>query len=212
MAITLIIADDHPLVVAGLRNLFAQEEDFRVLAHCNDGSSTIQAVKEHQPDIVILDILMPGKGGLEIVRELRELNLHPKIVLFTATISDELLLQAILLGVQGIVLKEMASHLLVQCIRKVYAGEQWLERRSANVALEKIMRKESGSRRVAAVLTPREIELVKLISLGSRNKEIAEKLCISVGTVKVHLHNIYEKLNVNGRLALLRYAREKDLE
>lgn len=211
MAITLIIADDHPLVVAGLNNLFAQEKDFRVLAHCSDGLSTIRAVQEHHPDIVILDILMPGKGGLEIARELRDLGLPAKVVLFTATINDDLLLQAVLLGVQGIVLKEMASHLLVQCIRKVYAGEQWLERRSANLALERMIQRETGSKKAATVLTPREIELVQLIALGLRNREIAEKLCISVGTVKVHLHNVYEKLNLDGRIALLRYAQKKGL-
>jgi len=211
MTINLIIADDHPLVVAGLENLFAQEEDFRVLAHCNDGLSTIQAVKKHLPDIIILDILMPGKGGLEIARELRDLGFNTKVILFTATVNDDLLMQAVLLGVQGIVLKEMASHLLVQCIRKVYAGELWLERRSASLALERMMHRETGGKKAATVLTPREIEIVQLIAIGLRNREIAENLCISVGTVKVHLHNVYEKLNLDGRLALLQYAQKKGL-
>lgn len=211
MAITLVIADDHPLVVTGLENVLAQEEDFKVLARCNDGYSTLKAVEEHNPDVLVLDILMPGKGGLEIVADIREQELLTKIVLFTASMPEDLLLKAIQMGVQGIVLKEMAPHLLVQCIRKVAAGEQWLERRSAQLALEKMMRREAGSRDASLVLTPRETELVRLIARGLRNSEIAEKLSISTGTVKVHLHNIYEKLELDGRVALLHYAQKKGI-
>ena len=109
------------------------------------------------------------------------------------------------------VLKEMAPHLLVQCVRKVHAGEQWLEKRSVSLALETLLRREAASREVAKVVTARELEIVRMVASGLRNKEIAERLFISEGTIKMHLHNIYGKLGVDGRLQLARYAKEKGL-
>ena len=111
----------------------------------------------------------------------------------------------------GVVLKEMAPRLLVQCIRKVAAGEQWLEKRSVSLALERLLKREAATRQIAVILTPREIEIVRMVAEGLRNKVIAERLYMSEGTVKVHLHNIYEKLKVNSRLQLARYARDQGL-
>jgi len=211
MTISLVLADDHPLILDGLENLFRLEKDFEVVARCTDGVATIEAVRRQIPDILILDIRMPGKNGLEIVQDLQSENLPTRIVLLTAALDEEELVSAIHLGVQGVILKEMAPQLLVQCIRKVHAGEQWIEHRSTGKALEKMLRREAGAREIAGVLTPREIEIMGMVARGLRNKEIADHLFISEGTVKIHLHNIYEKLNVDGRLALLRYAQEKGL-
>jgi DNA-binding NarL/FixJ family response regulator len=211
MPIHLVLADDHPLILDGLENLFHLEKDFKVVARCLDGIETMQAVHRHRPDVLILDIRMPGKDGLEVAREMRKEKLPTRVVLLTAELDEDELLESLRLGVQGIVLKEMAPQLLVQCIRKVHAGEQWIEPRSARQALEKMLRREAGARDIATVLTPREIDMVRMVARGLRNKEIAGKLSISEGTVKVHLHNIYEKLKVEGRLALLRYAQEKGL-
>jgi DNA-binding NarL/FixJ family response regulator len=133
------------------------------------------------------------------------------VVLLTATMNEDDLLEAMRLGVGGVVLKEMTSPLLVQSIRKVFAGDQWLERRSVGRAMEKMLRREAGTREVAQVLTPRELEIVRLAANGLRNKEIADQLAISEGTVKIHLHKSYEKLHVDNRVALLRYAQAKGL-
>lgn len=211
MPIRLVLADDHPLVLDGLENLFRTEEDFQVLARCINGVETLQAVREHEPDVLVLDIRMPVKDGLEVAREIRKENLPTRVVLLTAVLEERELLEAVRLGVQGIVLKEMAPQMLLRCIRKVHAGEQWIEHRSAKQALEKLLRREAGTREVAAKLTPQEVTIVRLVAGGLRNKEIADKLHISEGTVKVHLHNIFEKLKVDSRLALLRYAQEKGL-
>jgi DNA-binding NarL/FixJ family response regulator len=210
MPITLIIADDHPLVVDGLINLFALEPEFTVLAHCATGDAALAAIKEHRPDVAVLDINMPVLSGLDIARALKDQKLSSRIVLFTAALDDDLLIEAVCLGVQGIVLKELAPHLLVQCIKKVHAGEQWLERRVATLALERMMRREAGTQAFSG-LTQREIELVRLVAQGHRNREIATLLFISEGTVKAHLHNIYDKLQIDGRMALLRFAQEKGL-
>jgi DNA-binding NarL/FixJ family response regulator len=211
MPIRLVLADDHPLVLDGLENLFRTEEDIQVIARCINGVETLQAVREHLPDVLVLDIRMPVKDGLEVVRELRKEKLPTRVVLLTAVLEERELLEAMRLGVQGIVLKEMAPQMLLRCIRKVHAGEQWIELRSAKQALEKLLRREAGTREVAAILTPQEMTIVRLVADGLRNKEIADKLHISEGTVKVHLHNIFEKLKVDSRLSLLRYAQEKGL-
>lgn len=211
MAIRLVLADDHPLILNGLTSLFKFEPDFEVLASCTDGNAALEAIRRERPDVAVLDIRMPGLTGIEVARRVNAEKLGARLVLLTAALEDDDMLDAVMLGIQGVVLKEMAPQFLVQCIRKVYTGEQWLERRSTKQALEKLLKREAGAREMATLLTQREIELVRMVAGGLRNKEIAGKLCISEGTVKVHLHNIYQKVNVDGRVALLRFAQEKGL-
>jgi DNA-binding NarL/FixJ family response regulator len=211
MTINLVLADDHPIILDGLENLFSLEKDFKVVARCTDGIAALDAVRLYRPHILVLDIRMPGKDGLEVARQVQIEELPTRVVLLTAEIEEQDLLEAIRLGVQGIVLKEMAPQLLLQCLRKVHSGQQWFERGATRQALENMLRRESGTRKAAALLTPREIEIVRMVAHGLRNKEIAGKLFISEGTVKIHLHNIYEKLEVNSRMALLRFAQEKGL-
>ncbi len=211
MPIGLVLADDHPIILDGLDHLFRQEGDFKVLARCRDGEETLQAVRKHRPDVLILDLRMPGKDGLAVLREVRKEKLPTRVVLLTAEMSDAEALEAIRLRVNGVVLKEMAPQLLVKCIRKVHAGGQWWEKRSLGRAMETMLRREAGEREIAGVLTPRELQIVRLVASGLHNKEIADKLGISEGTVKIHLHHIYEKLHVDGRLELTLYAQDKGL-
>jgi DNA-binding NarL/FixJ family response regulator len=133
------------------------------------------------------------------------------VVLLTDSMAEDDLLEAMRRGVGGVVLKEMTAPLLIQCIRKVHAGDQWLERRSISRAMDKMLRREAGTREVTQLLTPRELEIVRLAASGLRNKAIADKLSICEGTVKMHLHRSYEKLQVDSRVALLRYAQAKGL-
>jgi len=156
-------------------------------------------------------IRMPGKDGLAITKELLAEKLPTRVVFFTEEIEEDQLLEAVRTGVKGIVLKEMDPRLLVQCVRKVHAGEQWIERRAATLSFEKLLRREAGAREIASLLTPRETSILWLVTQGLDNGQIGEKLFISEGTVKVHLHNIYEKLQLNGRRALQSYSREKGL-
>jgi two-component system, NarL family, nitrate/nitrite response regulator NarL len=211
MPIRLVLADDHPLVLAGLENLFLLEQDLQVLASCSDGEQALRAVRELRPDVLVLDLRMPGKDGLAVLRAMWDERLTTRVVILTAALDEDEVLEAIRLGARGMVLKEMAPRLLVDCVRKVHAGEEWLEKHSVTRALEKTLKREAGRQEVSAVLTPREMELVRLVAGGLRNKQIAQRLFISEGTVKVHLHSIYEKLHVGGRLALMLYAQEKGL-
>jgi two-component system, NarL family, nitrate/nitrite response regulator NarL len=210
MPITLAIADDHPLILDAMENLFRLEKDLKVVARCLDGDEALKAVRRHRPDILVLDIQMPAKDGLMALREMRKEKLPTRVVVLTATLNEEGLTEAVRLGVRGLVLKELAPKLLVQCIQKVHAGELWLEKRSVTSALEQLLRRET-ERNAAQVLTPREIEIIKQVAAGLRNMEIAKKLFISEGTVKIHLHNIYQKLDVDSRINLARYAQEKGL-
>jgi DNA-binding NarL/FixJ family response regulator len=211
MSIRLVVADDHPLILNGMENLFCLEPDIQVLARCRDGEETIQAVRQHQPDVLILDIRMPKKDGLAVLQEMRKEKLPTRVVVLTADLEENAALRFLRLGVGGVILKEMAPQLLVQCVRKVHAGGQWLERHSTGRVLDKLLQHEAGARELAGVLTPRELEVMRLVASGLHNETIAKELHISEGTVKVHVHSIYDKLHLDGRLALLRYAQDKRL-
>jgi len=211
MPIRLVVADDHPLILEALQQLFGLEEDCQLLACCRTGTETLQAVKDYQPDVLVLDIRMPGQDGLAVLRVMRQEHSPTRVVLLTAGMEEHEVLEAVRLGAQGVVLKEMASHLLVQCVRKVHAGEQWVERRSVSRALETMLRHHDGLRDVTHLLTPRELEIVRLAAQGLRNKSIADALSISTGTVKLHLHKVFKKLLIDSRLGLTLYARDKGL-
>jgi two-component system nitrate/nitrite response regulator NarL len=211
MAIRLALADDHALLLDGLEALFRAESDFEVVARCRDGEEALRAVREHAPDVLVLDLRMPRVSGLEVLRALRTEGRPPRVVVLTAALDEEEVVDAIRLGVRGVVLKEMASNMLVKAVRRVHEGGTWLERASASRALERLAEREAGHREAAAGLTPRELDVVRLVMSGLRNKEIAERLAIGEGTVKIHLHRVYEKLGVDSRLALAALVRAKGL-
>ncbi|MGJ0483490.1 MAG: response regulator [Methylomicrobium sp.] len=214
MTIKLVLLDDHPLVLNGLQQLFSTDPELNVLASCTDGEMAIETVAHQQPDILLLDLKMPKMSGLKVLRELHKLNQHPKVVLLTAALDEDEVLEAIQLGVRGVVLKEMAPALLIQCIKKVHAGGEWIEKNSVSRALEKLLKRESDMQNFQKLthhLTPREIDLIRLVASGHSNKQIAEQRHISEGTVKVHLHNIFDKLKVKSRVALMLYAQNNGL-
>jgi len=204
--IRVILVDDHPLVLNGLYHLLKEYPEFEVLERCSSGQEALAATSRLRPDILVLDLLMPGMGGLEVARALHSSGVTPRIVLLTAQLHEDELIEALNLGVRGFVLKEMATKLLVECLRRVHAGGQWLEKDSASRAMAKLVRREARGREVASLLTPREIEVVRMVAKGLSNKEIASEFCIADGTVKIHLHNIYEKLKINRRAELVRLA------
>jgi DNA-binding NarL/FixJ family response regulator len=211
LPVRVIIADDHPIVLDGLRRLFESEKDFRVVACCGDGIVALDAVHAHVCDVLVLDLGMPGKTGLEVLQTIAKEKLPCRVVLLTAALKDDEVLQALRLGALGVVLKESAPDALHECVRKVQQGEQWLDRDTMARALDRAMIREAASRESGRSLTRRELEIVQMVAQGRRNKAIADKLYISVGTVKIHLHNIYEKLGVDGRLELVLYAQAEGL-
>ena len=209
--IRLVLADDHPIVLDGLEQLFGTEPDLEVVARATSAEGAVRALEEFRPDVLVLDLAMPGHDGLWVMEQAVARKLPARIVLLTAHVDEQKLLDAVRLNVAGVVLKEMAPRLLVECVRKVHAGEKWLERHSVSRAMERMVRRESELQRLSRLLTPRELEIVRLAAEGLRNKEIADRLTITEGTVKIHLHHIYEKLGVTGRPQLILYATREGL-
>jgi DNA-binding NarL/FixJ family response regulator len=211
VSIRLVLVDDHPIVLQGLRQFLERQADLAVTACCPDVESGFQAVQRDRPDVLILDLRLRGSNGLELLRRLSDARTGCPTVLWTAAINDTELVDALKLGVRGLVLKESPSETLVTCLRRVHAGEKWLDRDTVTHALKTVLDREAAVREMSEVLTPREIEVVQMVAQGLRNRAIAGKLSISESTVKVHLHNIYEKLGVAGRLALTLCAQQKGL-
>ncbi|HKH45715.1 MAG TPA: response regulator transcription factor [Thermoanaerobaculia bacterium] len=211
MPIRLLLADDHPIVLDGLEQLFRLEPDFEVVARCRDGEETLRALQVHRPDVLVLDIRMPRSDGLDVLRAIEAGGSLTRVVLLTAALGEEQLLEALRLGAGGIVLKEMAPQLLVEAVREVSAGRRWLDKASQDRARGRLLQREEASREAAETLTPRELEIVRMVARGLRNRAIAEKLLISEGTVKIHLHNIYQKISIDGRLELAVYAQRNGL-
>lgn len=208
-----ILADDHPIVLDGLSQLLAREADIEVIARCSTGRETLEAVRRERPDILVLDLAMPEGDGLSVLQSLRAGPFASvRVVILSAALDEEALLQAVRLGVKGVVLKEMAPDLLLRCLRTVAAGGQWLERGLVGRALDRLLKDESDARKLAEVLTAREVEIVRQVAAGRRNKEIARALGITEGTVKIHVHRIYEKLGLDNRVALAAYARDHGLQ
>jgi DNA-binding NarL/FixJ family response regulator len=211
MLIRVVLVDDHQIVLHGLQQLFERQEDFEVVCCCRDGIAAIDAVAAHQPDVLVLDLRMPGQSGLDVLRALAAKGAACRSVLLTAAIRDEEVVDAVKLGVMGLVLKESPPEVLLECVRSVHRGEQWIERETVTRAFRTVLDRQAAAQRAGETLTPREIEMVRMVAQGLRNRIIAERLSISEGTVKVHLHNIYEKLGVDGRLELVLSAQQKGL-
>lgn len=211
MAIRAVLADDHPIVLHGLQTLFDRQGDVEVVAACRNGQSALDATRSLDPDVLIVDLKMAGLSGLDLLRIVTDEKLRCRCILLTAAISQREALEAIKLGARGLVLKESPPETLVTCVRRVHQGEQWIDQDTVTRAFRTVLDRESAERAIGEMLTPREIEIVRMIAQGLRNKIIADRLRISEGTVKVHLHNIYEKLGVDGRLALMLDAQQRGL-
>ncbi|MBE0576718.1 MAG: response regulator transcription factor [Desulfuromonadales bacterium] len=211
MAVTLVAADPHPLSLLGLAQLLKSESELTLLDVCTTAAETVQAVRKHQPDLLVIDINLPDRSGLELINELKNSSLEVKIIILTVAMDEGQTIDALRFGVKGVVLKNMPSHLLVQCLQKVAAGGLWMEKESIGHAFEKMLQREAGMRRLVTILTAREIEVMQCVASGLSNQQIAGKLIVSEGTVKIHVHNIYRKLGINNRVDLTLYAQKRGI-
>jgi RNA polymerase sigma factor (sigma-70 family) len=203
--IRLVLCDDHAIVLQGLEQVLGRQPDLEVVASCRDGAAALTAIAAHRPDVAVLDVRLPGMDGLAIVRELARTSSATRVVLLTAMLDDLQAREAIDLGVAGIVLKDMPVESLVECIRAVHAGATWHAPELVRGALRRL-EADAATRSATGQLTPREMEIVRMVASGLRNKEVASQLGITEGTVKVHLHRIYEKLGIGGRIELIFWA------
>jgi DNA-binding NarL/FixJ family response regulator len=211
VAIRIVIADDHPVVLRGLTQVFAEDREIQVVAECTDGRSALAAVEQHAPDVLVIDLDMPQLSGIDVLRRMQEAENATPAVLFAGAITDEQVVEAMRLGVRGVVLKSMAPSLLVQCVRKVAAGGTWLEKEAVGRAMTRILQNGGTSAKARNGLTPRETDIARMVAGGLNNREVGLRLFITEGTVKTHLHAVYEKLGLRGRVQLANYAKEKGL-
>jgi DNA-binding NarL/FixJ family response regulator len=211
MSTRIVVVDDHLIVLDGLRRLIETQPDCHVVATCTSARSALEVVAAEPVDIVLLDLKMPEMSGLEFVRHVRPNHPELAVVILTADLSDEDLAEASRHGIKGIVLKEQAPVVLFDCIRVVIAGNSYFMDSSLNAAFVRIRERENERDRVLRLLTPREAEVSRLAALGLRSKEIGQTLGISPGTVKLHLHSIYNKLDIATRVELANLSRKLEL-
>jgi two-component system nitrate/nitrite response regulator NarL len=216
--VRILIADDHPIVRDGLKKLLLLEDDFEIVGEAGDGREVLERVQELDPDVLLLDLRMPNLDGLSALQALQQTNKRTRVIVLTASEDKNEFVQAMKLGCSGIVLKQTAPDLIVKSIRKVHAGEIWLDSHTTAAVMRQFQTgaeagglAPGGKGRERSPLSAREREIVALVAQGYKNKEMAEKMFISEQTVKNHLHNIFDKLGVSDRLELALYAIHKGL-
>ena len=207
MPITLVLIDDHSVVLEGLDQLLRLEPDFKVIAKCSTVTSGIRAIESLHPDVVILDLRLRLEEGFSVLRHLGS-RASPAVVVLTASEDQEDLLEAARLGARGIVLKAVAPRTLERCIRTVHAGGEWLTVEGENLA-DRLVQRRNAETVMAQKLTSRELEVLRLLASHHDNEEIAQRLDLRVGTVKIHVHHVYQKLGLSGREDLQKYLKKK---
>jgi DNA-binding NarL/FixJ family response regulator len=207
--IRIVIADDHPVVRIGVKNMLQSDPGLDVLGEASDGDEAITATLELLPDILLLDLQMPRLPGLEAMRAIMSGSPTVKILLLTSTITTQQIIEALQIGARGIVLKDALADHLTTAIRAVSSGDYWIGgKRVVNLvgALHELMQQAAVPERKTYGLTPRELEVVGCIVEGCSNRDIAKQFTISEETVKRHLSNIFDKTGVSTRLELALFA------
>jgi two-component system response regulator NreC len=203
----ILLADDHVTVRHGLKLLIDSQPDMTVVSEASDGSAAVQQAIAVKPDVVVMDISMPGTNGLDATRKLKQLQPDAAIVTLTRHGDDAYLQELLRAGVSGYVLKQSAPTELLQAIRAAASGGQYLDSTlTARVTAGFLGRDRSGVRKVGAALSEREADVLRLIASGFSNKEIASRLSVSVKTVEAHKANAMRKLGLSGRIDIVKYA------
>lgn len=206
----IIIADDHPVFRRGLRMVIEAETDFTVVAEASGGAEALEAIKNHKPDLVILDVNMPQMNGFDVVREMQTLRSKTSVVFLTMHKDEEMFNAAMDLGVGGFILKDSAVTEIIDCLKTVLKGQPFISPQLSAFLLGRSRRTIELGTRVPALqrLTPTENRILKLIADYKTSKEIADILCIHSRTVDNHRTNISQKLDLKGSHALLKFAVE----
>ena len=205
--IRIVLADDHPVFREGLRKLLDTCNDFIVVGEASNGTECLHLLLDLKPDILLLDLRMPEKNGVEVLEDIDLRILSTGVIVLTAIEDNRELVWAMCLGARGIVSKRSACQSILDSIRRVHQGEIWLDSCFSPEVLVAFRKwSEAGKHHAKPLLSDREMGIVRLVAQGFHNREIGEKMFISEQTVKNHLYNIYNKLGVSDRLELALYA------
>ncbi|NUR97762.1 MAG: response regulator transcription factor [Kribbellaceae bacterium] len=204
--IRLLIADDHPIVRDGLSGMFAAEPEFEVVGEAADGAEAIQLAEALRPDVILMDLQMPGMNGLAAISELAERGVRSRVLVLTTYDTDGYVVPAIEAGATGYLLKDAPRDELLRAVRSAADGHSILAPSVANTLMNHVR-----TPRAPELLSPRELEVLKLVAAGNTNRETARHLFISEATVKTHLLNIYAKLSVSDRAAAVAEAYKRNL-
>lgn len=212
MAIQILLADDHGVLRAGLRALLEADKDFHIIAEAADGDQTLRLTAKLLPDVVLLDINMPGPGGIEVTRRIVETAPKSRVLVLTAYEEDALVREAMSAGAAGYIVKRAVESELTNAIRSVHRGEVYVHPSMLRALLkpppQKVPPKKGRDRET---LTSREVEVLRFIAKGFTNRQIAETLKLSIRTVESHRANLMGKLDMETRVQLVRYATEHNL-
>ena len=212
--IRVLIADDHSMVRQGLKQILELEDDIIVIAQASNGSEAVKLAREQKPDIILMDINMPGTNGLQAIKELKQEKNPSKIIVLTIHQDREYLFKTIQMGAEGYVLKDAEPSVLIEAIRNVAGGQSYIQANMTKELVKEFNRVtlHEKDKHDEKSLTSREIEVLELIAEGMINKEIAKQLYISEKTVKNHVSNIFRKLKVSDRTQAAIYAFKHNLK
>ena len=200
--IRIVVADDHPIVREGIVANLKQGRDLKVLGEANDGAEVLALIKQHRPDITLLDLRMPQMNGSEVLMALNELKLQTKVIVMTALEDEEDVQRAMKAGARGYLLKDCPQPILLDAVRRVYRGEVYLLPQIAQRLVDRMQKPQ---------LSPRELEVLKAMAAGKSNKEIGVQLFISECTVKTHVESLLDKLGAETRTSAVKAAVRRGL-
>lgn len=204
--ITVLIVDDHDMVRQGALGYLEAQQDIRVVAEAENGSEAVELVKEHVPDVVLMDLVMPGMDGIEATRKIKDLSPRTQIIVLTSFHEDEHIFPALQAGAISYLLKDIKAQELVESIRRASRFEATLHPRVASRVIQHMSGGKAASEPYFTSLTERELEVLTLIARGYSNQRIMDELVISLGTVKGHVSNILTKLHLADRTQAAVYA------
>lgn len=210
MAVKVMIADDHSMIREGLKQLLELEGEFEVIEEACDGKECIEKLKSANPDVLLLDINMPKMNGLEVLQKIKELRWKTKVLVLTVHNEVEYLLKAVDIGVNGYLLKDSESAELKKAILSVVNGEDYIQPSLIPVLNAKMIDRNKDNEKLEK-LTKRELQVLKLLSIGKLNRQVAEELDISERTVKNHVSNIFKKIDVKDRTQAAVFAIRNNL-
>lgn len=204
-SIRILVVDDHPVVRDGIRGVFAGDDDFEVVGEAGDGADAVRQTQQLDPDVVLMDLRMPTMGGVEAIQRLRELRHPARVLVLTTYDTDRDVLPAVEAGATGYLLKDAPRDELIRGVRAAHAGQSVLSPAVAGALMGRLGDRNPGA------LSPRELEVLRLVADGATNRAVARNLFVSEATVKTHLLHLYDKLGVRDRAAAVAVAYERGL-